>query len=205
MGRAFASVCARTRILDHLHTATSQSEPSLQFPRTRLDEHLHLEIPSRSSRECILGRALVHLAAASRPAAVPLLPCWKLVHHVGRTASTAILRPALWKVASGNSNRFALCSQLSSVGHNAPILPILLLLLPVRGVSGCCYCARLASIAGACLWRACRHTQCAARSGCLRLLLPPHGPPAAAVRLRIRLLAVIQNTQSTGKEGRRIR
>src|SRR5882762_8048878 len=130
MARLFVSLRPRSRILHHLHTAISQSASSIQLPRTRLDEHFHLEIPSRSGRERIPGHALVQLAIACRAPAVPVLPCRELVRHVGWTASSAALRPALWKNAAGDSNRSTLRVQLSSVGLHAAILHVLLLLLP---------------------------------------------------------------------------
>src|SRR5467141_2818206 len=192
MARLFVSLRPRSRILHHLHTAISQSASSIQLPRTRLDEHFHLEIPSRSGRERIPGHALVQLAIACRAPAVPVLPCRELVHHVGWTASSATLRPALWKSAAGNSNRSTLRVQLSSVGLHAAILHVLLLLLSIRRLPRCCYSARLSSIARARLWRASRRPRRAAGSRYLCVLLPTHGPPAAAIRLRTRLLALIQ-------------
>src|SRR6267143_1739653 len=192
MGRLFASPRPRSRILHHLHTAISQSASSIQPPRTRLDEHFHLEIPSRSGRERIPGHALVQLAIACRAPAVPVLPCRELVRHVGWTASSATLRPALWKNAAGNSNRSTLRVQLSSVGLHAAILHVLLLLLSIRRLPRRCYSSRLLSIARARLWRASRRPQRAAGSRYLCVLLPTHGPPAAAIRLRTRPLALIQ-------------
>src|SRR5882762_9829457 len=192
MGRSFASLRPRSRILHHLHTAISESASSIQLPRTRLDEHFHLEIPSRSGRERIPGHALVQLAIACRAPAVPVLPCRELVRHVGWTASSATLRPALWKNTTGDSNRSTLRVQLSSVGLHAAILHVLLLLLSIRRLPRCCYSARLSSIARARPWRASRRPQRAAGSRYLCVLLPTHGPPAAAIRLRTRLLALIQ-------------